>query len=117
MSKGQVLAVSPIEGFVRRGLILAGEEGNEVNAVIHPVLCQLPAGRGDCGGEDVERNHRLIVNAAGGERAFPTHEIRNVNAAFKQFALLAAERPIVGGVVGLRRAAVVAEKEHQRVLV
>ena len=104
---------------MRRGFALAGEMRQQVDSV---AIRRNPGShRREDRGQDIQSDDRLLVDLAGREFAGPTDEKRDPNAPFERLGFVAAQGSIHAGVIGrerfVARAAVVAEKEDQRVFV
>ena len=93
----QLRAEPPVEGLVRIAVVLTGHIGEKVHAVECGVGGQRDAGGRQRCGQDVELDHRPILDSARGDALLPLHEERHANPSLPRLRLEPAEGAIAGG--------------------
>ena len=101
---------------MRPGQVVTRQIRQQVHAVEFPLRRNLTASRGQECRQEVELDHRMVVDFAGREPSVPPHHERHADAPFPRLGLEAAERSVARRRL-LRRSAVVGEIDHQRAVV
>lgn len=127
-ANGALRHPAPVERFVRRCFVFAGEMREEIHAIelagLHGQIRDRGRRRGD-----IERTHGMLINLTARDRAGPGDEKGCGHAAFGQHAFFAVQRGIQAAIpatgialerridlVDLQRSAVVADEEDERLL-
>src|SRR4051794_4142180 len=71
LAYGPLGTEAPVEGVVWRSRVLAAEIRAQIDAVELPIGGGLAAGGGDGRRQNVERDHGLVIDLAGGHVALP----------------------------------------------
>src|SRR5205085_1332755 len=106
---------TPVERLVRRLLVFASKEGQQVCAIEFPFRLDFQPGCGQRCGVNVELDDRTIIDFSRWKMAFPLHNPRHTDATFPRLRFETAERTVAGGGAG-GWPAVIADEKDQSVL-